>query len=69
MYRVTKYLVDIVFSNQYHPVFVSCVCQSQARDLEAMDAGESSDPYCKVNLGRERQKTKSISGTVNPKWR
>ena len=41
----------------------------QARDLTAMDAGLSSDPYCKLTLGREKQKTKSIGGTVNPKWR
>ena len=39
----------------------------KARDLTAMDAGLSSDPYCKLSLGKERQKTKSISGTVNPK--
>ncbi len=36
----------------------------------ALDAGgTSSDPYCKVSLGREKAKTKSISGTINPKWR
>ena len=34
-----------------------------------MDAGESSDPYCKIALGKERCKTKSISCTINPKWR
>jgi Ca2+-dependent lipid-binding protein len=41
----------------------------QARSLMAMDAGESSDPYCKVALGKERCKTKSISCTIHPKWR
>lgn len=41
----------------------------QARSLMAMDAGESSDPYCRLSLGREKFKTKSISKTVNPKWR
>ena len=41
----------------------------QARGLMAMDAGETSDPYCKIALGRERHKSKSISSTVNPKWR
>lgn len=35
----------------------------------AMDAGESSDPYCKIQLGKEKNKTKTISHTVNPKWR
>jgi Ca2+-dependent lipid-binding protein len=34
-----------------------------------MDAGESSDPYCKIALGKERYKSKHISNTVNPKWR
>ena len=41
----------------------------QARSLMAMDAGQSSDPYCKISLGRERFKSKSVSATVNPKWR
>ena len=41
----------------------------QAQGLTAMDAGESSDPYCKLALGRERQKSKCISSTINPKWR
>merc|ERR1711963_982194 len=41
----------------------------QARGLMAMDAGGTSDPYCKIALGRERHKTKNISCTVNPKWR
>ena len=45
------------------------VVMVQARGLTAMDAGESSDPYCKLALGKERTKTKSISGTINPKWR
>ncbi len=34
-----------------------------------MDHGESSDPYCKISLGKERQKSKVISCTTNPKWR
>ncbi len=44
--------------------------QTQATKLMALDAGgTSSDPYCKVSLGKEKAKTKSISGTINPKWR
>ena len=30
----------------------------QARELMAMDVGESSDPYCKIALGKERVKTR-----------
>ena len=41
----------------------------QARDLMAMDAGDTSDPYCKIILGKEKFKTKAINATVNPKWR
>jgi len=41
----------------------------QARGLMAMDAGDSSDPYCKIALGKERQKSKVIPCTLNPKWR
>ena len=52
-----------VWSAVVHVVLV------QARGLLAMDSGESSDPYCKIALGKERFKSKSISCTINPKWR
>ena len=35
----------------------------------AMDGGTSSDPYCKVTLGKEKLKSKIIPNTLNPKWR
>ena len=41
----------------------------QAQGLTAMDAGMSSDPYCKLSLGKEKVKSKSKSETINPKWR
>jgi len=41
----------------------------QARGLMAMDAGISSDSYCKVTLGKEKHKSKTISKSLNPKWR
>ena len=41
----------------------------QARSVIAMDGGTSSDPYCKVTLGKEKAKTKVINNTLNPKWR
>jgi len=34
-----------------------------------MDSGDTSDPYCKLSLGKERQKSKALTATVNPKWR
>ena len=34
-----------------------------------MDGGTSSDPYCKVTLGKEKAKTKVINNTLNPKRR
>ena len=41
----------------------------QAVHLKAMDNGVSSDPYCKLSLGKDKQKTKTISATLNPKWK
>ena len=41
----------------------------QAHGLMAMDDGRTSDPYCKVVIGKEKDRTKSIPSTVNPKWR
>ena len=41
----------------------------QAIQLKAMDKGANSDPYCKVSLGKDKQKTKIINNTLNPKWR
>lgn len=34
-----------------------------------MDGGTSSDPYCKITLGKEKVKTKVLNNTLNPKWR
>lgn len=34
-----------------------------------MEDGETSNPYCKLQLGKEKNKTKNIPHTVNPKWR
>ena len=58
-------------------------CGHQARGVMAMDSGTSSDPYCKVTLGKEKQRSKvtdsqgvsatamsqTIKNTLNPKWR
>ena len=41
----------------------------QARGVMAMDGGTSSDPYCKITLGKEKVKTKTLNNTLNPKWR
>jgi len=41
----------------------------QARGVLAMDGGTSSDPYCKVTLGKEKHRSKTINNTLNPKWR
>lgn len=41
----------------------------QARGVMAMDGGTSSDPYCKITLGKEKAKTKILNNTLNPKWR
>ncbi|XP_023320595.1 multiple C2 and transmembrane domain-containing protein isoform X2 [Eurytemora carolleeae] len=41
----------------------------QARSVKAMDHGNSSDPYCKVSLGKEKRKSRVCSSTLNPKWR
>ena len=41
----------------------------QARGVLAMDGGTSSDPYCKITLGKEKAKTKILNNTLNPKWR
>ena len=41
----------------------------QARGVMAMDGGTSSDPYCKITLGKEKVKTKVLNNTLNPKWR
>lgn len=38
------------------------------RDLLAMDAGGTSDPYCKIAFGDEEVRTQTIMKTVNPAW-
>ena len=54
---------SMTYSSVIHVVLV------QAQGLMAMDAGLSSDPYCKLSLGKEKYKSKSKSETINPKWR
>jgi len=54
---------DKTWSSIVHIVLV------QARELMAMDAGTSSDPYCKISIGKESYKSKVIQQTLNPKWR
>jgi Ca2+-dependent lipid-binding protein len=51
------------------PSSVVHVVLVQALGLTAMDKGDSSDPYCKLSLGRDKARSKVINGTLNPKWR
>ena len=42
----------------------------EGNDLRPVDrVNHSSDPYCKLFIGKVRMKTKVIHGTVNPHWR
>ncbi|EFA76392.1 C2 domain-containing protein [Heterostelium album PN500] len=41
---------------------------NEARDLVAADTNGFSDPYCVLNLGLQKKKTKTIKRTLNPKW-
>lgn len=40
----------------------------EARNLLAMDSNGLSDPYVKVQLGRQRAKTKVVKKSLNPIW-
>lgn len=39
-----------------------------ARDLPAMDLNGLSDPYVKVQLGKQKFRTKVVKKTLNPYW-
>ena len=39
-----------------------------ARDLIALDSHGFSDPYCKIHLGRSKQRTKTIYKSLDPQW-
>ena len=43
----------------------------EAQGLVAMGGGKASHPwpYCKISLGKDKQQSKLMPGTVNPKWR
>ena len=40
----------------------------EARNLQAMDSNGFSDPYVKLQLGKQRFKTKVIKMNLNPTW-
>lgn len=40
----------------------------EARNLPAMDLNGFSDPYVKLQLGRQRWKTKVVKKCLNPSW-
>eukprot|EP00961_Rhodomonas_salina_P198990 2684117-Rhodomonas_salina.1 len=40
----------------------------KAEGLVAKDRGGTSDPFCEVKLGKQRQKTKVKPKTLNPNW-
>lgn len=40
----------------------------EARNLPATDLNGSSDPYVRLQLGRQRFRTKVVKKTLNPSW-
>lgn len=40
----------------------------EARNIPAMDINGLSDPYVKLQLGKQRHKTKAVKKTLNPSW-
>ena len=37
-------------------------------NLPAMDTGGTSDPYCRLEVGNQAVKSKTIHKTLNPNW-
>lgn len=40
----------------------------EARNLPAMDLNGFSDPYVRLQLGKQRSRTKVVKKNLNPKW-
>lgn len=40
----------------------------EARGLKAKNYGGKSDPYCMLQVERQREKTKKVKNSINPKW-
>lgn len=40
----------------------------EARDIPAMDLNGSSDPYVRLQLGKQRSRTKVVKKSLNPTW-
>ena len=41
---------------------------TEARNIPAMDPNGLSDPYVKIQLGRQKFKTKVVKKSLNPQW-
>ncbi len=44
------------------------VVVQKAEGLLAMDRGGTSDPFCELQLGKQKKKTKVKPKTLNPQW-
>lgn len=44
------------------------VCVTEARSIPAMDLNGLSDPYVKLQLGKQKAKTKVVKKCLNPHW-